>query len=100
MARISEELSDFSIVTSDNSRNESPDQIILDIITGFTQKSSFTVIKNREEAIMSAIKKAQESDIILIIGKGHERYNIDDGGYHDFDEREIVAEALKERKSY
>ena len=100
MARISEELSDFSIVTSDNSRNESPDQIILDIITGFTQKSSFTVIKNREEAIMSAIKKAQESDIILIIGQGHERYNIDDGGYHDFDEREIVAEALKERKSY
>jgi UDP-N-acetylmuramoyl-L-alanyl-D-glutamate--2,6-diaminopimelate ligase len=99
MAKISEEFSDFSIVTTDNSRGESPEKIISDITDGFIKKESYTVIENRSEAIEYAIKIADEEDVILIIGKGHERYNIDSEGYHSFDEREIIKKALKEKKT-
>jgi len=98
MAKISENFSDFSIVTTDNSRGESPKKIISDITDGFVKKESYTVIENRAEAIGYAIKIANEEDVVLIIGKGHERYNIDSEGYHSFDEREIIKNALKEKK--
>ena len=97
MAKIAEELSDFVIVTTDNSRNESPAKIIKDILAGMTKPEKREIIINREKAIKSAIKMADDGDVVLIVGKGHEKYNIDKSGYHPFDERKIIDRALKER---
>lgn len=96
-AAISEKYSDISVVTSDNSRNENTEKIINEIVSGFSKNASFEVIKNRKEAIRRAISLAGDFDIVAIIGKGHERYNIDFDGYHKFDEKEIVRNALSER---
>jgi len=99
MAEVSELYSDFSIVTSDNARSENASEIIAEIIKGFKSAEKHAVIENRKAAIEYAISNAQKKDIILIIGKGHERYNIDAEGYHSFDERKIITEAIKEKKA-
>lgn len=97
MAEIAESFADRIIVTQDNSRNEDPKDIISDIIRGFKMKS-YTVNENREKAIEYAILSAKKGDIVAIIGKGAEKYNIDKDGYHDFDEKAIINSALKKRK--
>lgn len=98
MAKIAEELSDFIIVTTDNSRGEPVAEIISDILDGFTETRKRKVITSRKSAIKNAILTAHPGDFVAIIGKGHERYNIDKNGYHDFDERAIIKEALNERR--
>ena len=97
MANISEKFSDYSIITSDNSRGESTEKIINEIIVGFSKKAKYKVIEDRKSAIKEAILKANENDVVLIVGKGHERYYIDQNGYHRFDERAIIFEAQSER---
>ena len=99
MAKISEKYSDFTIITSDNSRNENPKEILKEIEQGFIKRDSYSIIENRADAIASAIINLDDNDVLMIIGKGHERYNIDLNGYHDFDEREIIKKALQERKN-
>jgi len=98
MAEIAEKYSDKVIVTEDNSRTEELSNIINDILDGFSTPLSRSVITSRKSAIKNAILSSQSGDIILILGKGHERYSIDKSGYHTFDEREIVHEALSIRK--
>ncbi len=87
---------DYVIVTSDNPRSEDPSAIIEDILKG-TQKSNVPVkaIENRIEAINYAVNIATDNDIIVLAGKGHEDYQILKDGKIHLDEREIVAEALK-----
>jgi len=97
MAKIAEYFCENVIVTSDNPRSESPQKIINDIVAGFT-KNSYGVISDRRSAITYAIKSAFYGDIVIIAGKGHEKYTCDKAGYHYFDEREIIDKALKERK--
>ena len=58
---------------------------------------SFKVVSSRKKAIYEAIKIAQKNDIVLLVGKGAEAYNIDKNGYHSFDEKAIIYEALKTR---
>ena len=99
MAEIAESFSDFVIVTTDNSRGESEADIIKDILCGFRSTERRKVITSREAAIEQAILSANAGDIIALIGKGHERYNIDKSGCHDFDEKEIINRALKKRKA-
>ena len=98
MAYTAEKFSDHVIVTSDNSRNEKTDEIIKDIISGFTDESKYTVIKSREQAIEYAILNSNDEDIIALLGKGHERYNIVNNDYIPFDERRIVLSALEKRR--
>lgn len=98
MAEIAEKYADRVIVTSDNSRNEKTQDIISDITRGFKQ-GNYEVKEDRKEAITSAIATARKEDIIAILGKGAEKYNIDSSGYHQFDEREIVQRALLLRKN-
>ena len=87
---------DFIIVTSDNPRNEEPSDIIEDIVVGVKRyKKPYIVIENREEAINYAIQNALKGDIIVLAGKGHEKYQIIKEGKIHFDEREIVAKALE-----
>ena len=97
MASVAEKYSDHVIVTADNSRNEPLENIISDILKGFKTTEKRTVITSRKAAIEHAIFAAKDGDIIAVIGKGHERYNIDENGYSPFDERKIINDALKKR---
>lgn len=97
MGSIAANLSDYVIVTSDNPRSEDPMSIISDITEGMKKtKTPYTVIENRIEAIKYSIEKAQPNDIIILAGKGHEDYQILSTGKIHLDEREVVAEALRE----
>ena len=98
MAAAAAEHADFLIVTSDNPRDEDPDDIINDVLKGLEGKDTpYVRMTDRREAIHWAIKNAEKDDIIVLAGKGHEDYQILAGGVKiHFDEREVVAEALKE----
>ena len=95
MGEVASRLADLSIVTSDNSRGENADDIISEICAGFDEKSQYKIIKDRREAIEYAIVNSRRGDIILLAGKGHERYEIDSLGKHDFDERKIAIECAE-----
>tara|TARA_B100000029_G_scaffold426598_1_gene435573 strand:+ start:2693 stop:4132 length:1440 start_codon:yes stop_codon:yes gene_type:complete len=75
MGQISEKFSDKIIITNDNPRYESSDQIINDIISGFKCKK-YEIIKDRKEAIKTLVKSLQKNDALLILGKGIENYQI------------------------
>lgn len=98
IAKIAEENSDFVIVTSDNPRGENESDIIKDVLSGFDKYEKRAVITSRRAAISHAILAAGAGDIVAIIGKGHERYNIDGNGIHYFDERDVIRESLDKRK--
>ena len=101
MARAAAENSDFCIITSDNPRNEDPEKIIEDILAGMKdQTTAYVKITDRKEAIRYALLNAKKNDVIAIVGKGHEDYQIlKDGVKIHFDEKEIVGEILEEMKN-
>lgn len=93
MGKIAMQMSDYVIITSDNSRTEDKGQIIKDILSGIEGfNTPYTVIENRKEAIKFSMDMAKAGDVILLAGKGHEEYEIDATGKHHFSEREIVTE--------
>ena len=75
MGKIGTELSDISVVTSDNPRNEDPMQLIKRCVQRHF-KHNFEIVENRREAIKKAIEIAKASDVIVIAGKGHEDYQV------------------------
>jgi len=92
MAKIACTYSDKVILTSDNPRNEKPEDIINDMLEGADEhmtKKILTVI-NREEAIKTALFMARAGDVVLIAGKGHENYQEIAGVRYHFDDREII----------
>lgn len=98
MGEVSGKLSDLSVVTADNSRNENVMDIISDIEVGLKKtRGKFIVIPDRREAIKYCLSIAKDNDIIVLAGKGHEDYQEINGRKIHFDEREIVADILKER---
>lgn len=94
MAAISENLSDFSIVTNDNPRGEDPEEIARQIISGFENKDYFVEL-DRKKAIEHALNLATPDDIVLIAGKGHEAYQIFAHQTIVFDDREVAKEACR-----
>ena len=94
MAVAAIEHSDKVIYTSDNPRNEDPDQIINDMLAGVnkTDAHKYLVISDRREAIKTAIMLAKSKDIILVAGKGHEDYQEINGVKHHFDDKEVIEE--------
>ncbi|NOW03145.1 UDP-N-acetylmuramoyl-L-alanyl-D-glutamate--2,6-diaminopimelate ligase [Clostridium beijerinckii] len=93
MGKISTDIADITIVTSDNPRSEEPLSIIKDIEAGI-DKDNYFVIENRKEAIKKSINIALDNDVIVIAGKGHETYQVLKDETIHFDEREIVKEIL------
>ena len=79
-------------------RNEDPKEIINDILKGVGNADNYIVIEDRRTAVEFAIKNAIAGDIILLVGKGHEQYEIDKDGLHPFSEIEIAEKAAKLRK--
>jgi UDP-N-acetylmuramoyl-L-alanyl-D-glutamate--2,6-diaminopimelate ligase len=97
MGKITEELSDKIIVTSDNPRTEDPQQIITDILTGIKSLNSDSVQVeiNRALAIEIALRESRENDVVVVAGKGHENYQILADRTIHFDDREVVVEVLE-----
>lgn len=99
MARVAIEHSDKVILTSDNPRSEDPEQIITDMEEGLqiSAKKKYLKITDRREAIAKAIEQAGAEDIVLIAGKGHEKYQEIKGVKHHFDDKEEVFKNLEKR---
>lgn len=98
MAAVAVKLSDKVILTSDNPRNEDPDEIIRQMKAGIAEEDKRKVlsITNRGEAIRTAVALAKKGDIILLAGKGHETYQEINGVKNHFDDKEVLSEAFKE----
>lgn len=97
MGEVSSRLADLTIVTSDNPRREKPEDIIADIVTGVEKANGkYVTITDRKEAIRYAIEKAEEGDVIVLAGKGHEDYQEINGEKFHMDERELVADVVKD----
>ena len=94
---VSGKLSDLSIITMDNPRNDDIDEINRDIEDGIKEvDGSYLIIQDRRDAIKYAIENAEDGDIILILGKGHEDYQEIKGVRYPFDERVIIREIINE----
>lgn len=96
MAALAAKLSDRVIITSDNPRDEEPEQIIKEMQTGIsiTQMRKVLSITDRKEAIKTACALANPKDIILVAGKGHETYQEIKGVKYDFDDRIVLKDFL------
>jgi UDP-N-acetylmuramoyl-L-alanyl-D-glutamate--2,6-diaminopimelate ligase len=94
MAEVACEYSDKIIFTSDNPRDEDPEEIIKEMQKGvpITARKKCLSITDRKEAIKTAVSLAQKEDIILVAGKGHEKYQETKGVKKHFDDKEVLAE--------
>ncbi len=89
MGQIASEKSDYVIFSNDNPRTEDPEKIMNDILKG-VQKDNYEVVLDRHEAIVKALDKIEENDIVLILGKGHEDYQIIGREKIHFDDSEEI----------
>lgn len=97
MGEVSGRLSDLTVITSDNPRNEEPLDIIADIRTGIDKTDGeYIEIPDRKEAIRYCILNGKPGDIIVLAGKGHEDYQEICGVKHPMDERVLIEEIMKE----
>ena len=93
MAFIAAQISDRVILTSDNPRSEDPDQIISDMEAGLKEMDKKALsIADRKQAIKTATQLAKKSDVIVVAGKGHEKYQEIKGEKHPFDDKALVLE--------
>jgi UDP-N-acetylmuramoyl-L-alanyl-D-glutamate--2,6-diaminopimelate ligase len=98
MGEVSGRLADFTVITSDNPRDEEPQAILDDIRTGIEKTDGkYIEIIDRREAIRWAIEHGEPGDIIVLAGKGHEDYQEIKGKKYPMDERVIIEEILKNR---
>jgi len=94
MGKVASSLSNTVILTSDNPRSEDPDQILADIRKGIdpAKTNKTMVISNRKEAIKVAVNLARPGDLIVVAGKGHEKYQEIEGVKYPFDDKQILTE--------
>lgn len=99
MAEAACEYSNMSFFTSDNPRTEDPEMILADMVQGLKSeyKRRSKVIVGRREAIAEAVTMAQPGDIVLIAGKGHEKYQDINGVKHHFDDKEELQKCFENR---
>lgn len=98
MGSIATMLADLTVVTSDNPRSEPPEAIISEILRGVDREKPYTVICDRRRAIEYAIDEARAGDVVLLAGKGHEKYEIGASGTFPFDEAGVAREAFSHRR--
>jgi len=97
MAAIASQLSNQVILTSDNPRSEDPEDILRDMKSGIdpVHKKNTLVITDRKEAIKTAYALAETGDIILVAGKGHEKYQEIKGIRYPFDDKQVLIELFE-----
>jgi len=98
MAKIAEQLADYVVVTDDNPRSEDSELIIADILSGFAHDNAVNVIANRAKAIAQTIAEAANNDVVLIAGKGHEKYQLIGDQQIPFSDAREVEKALAVRR--
>lgn len=99
MGVIAGRLADYSILTSDNPRSEEPMAIIRSIEEGIRKTQGlYEIMEDRRAAIAKALKMAQDGDVVILAGKGHETYQEISGVKRPFDEKQIVRELLSGRE--
>ena len=99
MGEVSSKLADLTIVTSDNPRFEEPMDIINDILTGVAKADgAYVTVPDRKDAIRYAILHAEDGDVIVLAGKGHEDYQEIKGVKHPMDERVLIEEIIQEEE--
>ena len=94
MGRIASEKSDYVIFTNDNPRTEDPEKIMQDILKGVEQ-TNYEVILDRHEAIKKALDLLNSGDVVLLLGKGHEDYQIIGHEKIHFDDREEIQKYMQ-----
>ena len=94
MATVASRFADEVIITSDNSRNEDTNQIIADILQGIDKEKPYTQIASRARAIEFAVSIARAGDVVLLAGKGHEKYEIIGNEKLPFDEYAIIKDFI------
>jgi UDP-N-acetylmuramoyl-L-alanyl-D-glutamate--2,6-diaminopimelate ligase len=99
MAQAACDLSDRVILTSDNPRTEDPEQILRDMEAGLSSaaKRKYITITDRKEAIAQAVAFAKPEDVVLVAGKGHEKYQDINGVKHPFDDKLVLQEAFNNK---
>lgn len=98
MGEVASKYADFSILTSDNPNTEDPQMIIEEIATQYENADSYISIPDRRKAIEYAFNIAKNGDIVLLAGKGHEKYQLINGKKEYFCEREILQNCISELK--
>jgi UDP-N-acetylmuramoyl-L-alanyl-D-glutamate--2,6-diaminopimelate ligase len=98
MGEIASRLSDVTVVTSDNPRREEPAKIIGEILVGVVKGKDVLAEVNRHTAIRRALEMAKEGDVVLIAGKGHEKYQVIGDERLHFDDREEVEGFIKGKR--
>lgn len=99
MGRVAAEMSDLCIITSDNPRSEDPASIVEMVLEGVRDefpKERYAVEVDRRAAILRAVAEAEEGDLVVIAGKGHESGQIFSDGVIPFDDRQVLRECLRE----
>lgn len=95
IGRIVSNFAELTIITSDNTRNEKPIEIIKDIMDGVDKKKPHIIIPDRRDAIVCAVKLLKSDSVLVLLGKGHEEYEINSTGKHYFSERRLIDEAIR-----
>ena len=99
MGRVCVELADEVVVTSDNPRTESPEEIIEDILSGIEDQGHVTVCVDRRAAVRKALQMATLSDVVLVAGKGHECFQESAGRSVPFDDRKVLVEESEQLRN-
>ncbi|MBI4722430.1 MAG: UDP-N-acetylmuramoyl-L-alanyl-D-glutamate--2,6-diaminopimelate ligase [Candidatus Stahlbacteria bacterium] len=95
MGKIASQLADYVILTTDNPRSEDPKLIIEDIIKGISP-SNYDIVLDRRDAIRKGVERSSPEDIVLLVGKGHENYQIYGEIKVPWDDRAVAKEIMKE----
>ena len=98
MGKALHEGADVAFFTSDNPRSEKPNAILVQMTLGLDIQEPSAVIEDRAEAIKAAVNEAQEGDLVLVLGKGHEKGQEINGTVHPFDDRVELARAIEDKK--
>ena len=94
MGAIAEQFADVVVITDDNPRSEDPAAIVADVLTGLLDPGRARVVMGRAQAVTNAVMQAQEGDIVVVAGKGHEDYQIIGSQRLDYSDRVTVARLL------
>ena len=98
MGRALHDGADVAIYTSDNPRSEKPEEILVQMTLGLDIQEPSAIIHDRSDAIKAAVNQAQDGDLVIILGKGHEKGQEINGVIHPFDDRIELARAIEDKK--
>lgn len=96
MAEMAEKFADYTIISNDNPRNEDPQKIFSEIELGFSSDfKDYEIIEDRAKAIKKVVNLAEKDDLLMILGRGHEKYQVLKSGKIELDDREVAYQAAK-----